>query len=198
VARQGSPALDRPWRRTGRLRYTIERLRSALKPPVTVTDPPSGIVIDRDVAVPTRDGKLLRVNIFRSPGSTSRPVLLSAHPYGKDNLPKRRRGRWTFSVQYRAMRQPGPVSFSALTGWEAPDPAWWVAQGFAVVNADLRGCGTSEGTGSLLSRQEAEDTCDIIAWAARQSWSDGRVVMSGVSYLAISQYAAAALRPRTG
>lgn len=162
---------------------------------MTVTDPPSGIVIDRDVAVPARDGTLLRVNIFRPPGSTPRPVLLSAHPYGKDNLPKRRRGRWRFSVQYRAMRQSGPVSFSALTGWEAPDPAWWVAQGFAVVNADLRGCGTSEGIGSLLSRREAEDTCDIIGWAAGQSWSDGRVVMSGVSYLAISQYAAAALRP---
>lgn len=98
-------------------------------------------------------------------------------------------------MQYRAMRQPGPVSFSALTTWEAPDPAWWVAQGFAVVNADLRGCGTSDGTGRLLSRQEAEDTADIIGWAADQPWSDGRVVMSGVSYLAISQYAAAALRP---
>jgi putative CocE/NonD family hydrolase len=70
-----------------------------------------------------------------------------------------------------------------------------VAQGFAVVNADLRGCGTSDGTGALLSRQEAEDTYDVVEWAAEQPWSDGRVVMSGVSYLAISQYAVAALRP---
>jgi predicted acyl esterase len=42
------------------------------------------------------------------------------------------------------------VTFFAFTGWEAPDPVWWVAQGFAVVNADLRGCGHSDGTGKLL------------------------------------------------
>ena len=188
-------ALDTPWRRPGRLRYSIARLRSVVVPPVTVTNPPGDIVVERDLAVPVRDGTVLRANVFRPPGQTRRPVLLCAHPYGKDNLPKRRRGRWTFSVQYRALRQPSPVSFSALTSWEAPDPAWWVAQGFAVVNADLRGCGTSAGTGKLLSRQEAEDIYDIVEWAAAQPWSDGRVAMSGVSYLAISQYAVAALRP---
>jgi len=188
-------ALDTPWRRPGRLRYAIARLRSAAAPPVTVTDPPGDVVVEHDLAVTTRDGTRLRVNVFRPRGATPRSVLLCAHPYGKDELPKRRRGRWTFSPQYRALRQPSPVSFSALTTWEAPDPAWWVAQGFAVVNADLRGCGTSEGTGALLSRQEAQDIYDIVGWAAEQSWSDGRVVMSGVSYLAITQYAVAALRP---
>lgn len=190
-----TPALDRPWRRSGSLRYAIARLRSTLAPPVTVTDPPEDIVIERDAEVVTRDGTVLRVNVFRRSGSAPVPVLLCAHPYGKDKLPKRRRNRWTFSPQYRLMRQPSPVAFSALTGWESPDPAWWVTQGFAVVNADLRGCGTSDGTGELLSRLEAEDIYDIIEWAAQQRWSDGRVAMSGVSYLAISQYGAAALRP---
>ena len=128
---------------------------------MTVTDPPGDVVVEHDLAVTTRDGTRLRVNVFRPRGATPRSVLLCAHPYGKDKLPKRRRGKWTFSPQYRALRQPSPVSFSALTSWEAPDPAWWVAQGFAVVNADLRGCGTSDGTGALLSRQEAED---IYGW----------------------------------
>ncbi|WP_167108768.1 CocE/NonD family hydrolase [Mycobacterium sp. DL592] len=187
--------MDTPWRRHGRLRYAATRLRSAIRPPVTVTDPPPDIVVERDVAVPTRDGTVLRANVFRPPGDKPRPVLLCAHPYGKDDLPRRKRGRWTFSAQYRALRQPSPVTFSAYTSWEAPDPAWWVAQGFAVVNADLRGCGTAGGTGKLLSPQEAEDTYDIVQWAAEQSWSDGKVTMSGVSYLAISQYAVAALRP---
>lgn len=94
-----------------------------------------------------------------------------------------------------AKAQPKPLTFSALTGWEAPDPAWWTAQGFVVVNADSRGCGRSDGTGDLLSHQEAEDTYDLVGWLADQSWSDGRVVMLGVSYLAISQYAVAALQP---
>lgn len=104
-------------------------------------------------------------------------------------------GRCRFAPQYRMLRQPKPLTFSALTGWEAPDPAWWTAQGFVVVNADSRGCGRSDGTGDLLSHQEAEDTYDLVGWLADQSWSDGRVVMLGVSYLAISQYAVAALQP---
>src|SRR6202011_2223386 len=68
-------------------------------------------------------------------------------------------------------------------------------QGFAGVNTDLRGCGHSDGVGKLLSQQESEDVYDIVQWAAGQTWSDGRVVMLGVSYLAISQYGAAALAP---
>ncbi|MEE6137483.1 CocE/NonD family hydrolase [Mycobacterium sp. 050128] len=194
MARNSAPALDRPWRRPGALRYALVRLRSIVKPPITVTDPPSDLVVERDVEVPTRDGTVLRINVHRS-GGEARPVILSIHPYGKDNLPRRRFGRWTFSVQYRVLRQPRPVTFSALTGWEAPDPAWWVPHGFVVVNADSRGCGHSDGTGKLLSRQEAEDTYDLVQWLAGQPWCDGRVVMLGVSYLAISQYAVAALRP---
>jgi uncharacterized protein len=195
VARQSAPALDRPWHRPGRFRYALARLREFARPPVTVTAPPADIVDLRDAAVVTRDGTVLRVNVFRPPGDGRHPAVLSIHPYGKDNLPARRGKRWTYSMQYHMLRQPDPVTFSALTGWEAPDPAWWVAQGFAVVNADLRGCGHSDGTGKLLSQQESEDTCDVVEWAAGQPWSDGRVVMLGVSYLAISQYGPARMRP---
>ncbi|HZC51801.1 MAG TPA: CocE/NonD family hydrolase [Mycobacterium sp.] len=194
MARNTAPGLDRPWRRASALRYALGRLRGIAKPPVTVTDPPRDILIDTDVEVPTRDGTVLRINVFRH-SDVTRPVILSIHPYGKDNLPKRRGKKWTFSMQYRMLRQPTPVSFSALTGWEAPDPGWWTARGFTVVNADSRGCGHSDGTGKVLSRQEAEDTYDLVQWIADQPWCDGNVVMLGVSYLAISQYAAAALQP---
>jgi predicted acyl esterase len=84
---------------------------------------------------------------------------------------------------------------SAWTGWEAPDPAFWVPRGYAVVNADLRGGGASEGTAALFSDQEAEDYYELIEWAGGQPWSSGRVGLAGVSYLAISQYKVAALRP---
>jgi uncharacterized protein len=195
VPRQTTPTLDRPWHRPGRFGYALARLRGFAKPPVALTEPPDDIVIDSDAEVRSRDGTVLRVNVFRPPGGNRHPVVLSAHPYGKDNLPARRDNRWTYSRQYQVLRQPDPVTFSALTGWEAPDPAWWAARGFAVVNADLRGSGHSDGTGKLLSRQESEDVFDLVQWAAEQPWSDGRVVMLGVSYLAISQYGAAALAP---
>jgi uncharacterized protein len=195
VARNPAPTLDRPWRRSGALRYALGRIRGAVKPPVTVTHPPTAILIEGDVNVPTRDGTVLRINVFRKNGDAARPVVLSIHPYGKDNLPTRRGRKSTYSLQYRAIRQPAPVAFSTMTGWEAPDPAWWTGQGFNVVNADSRGCGHSDGTGKLLSRQEAEDTYDLVQWIADQPWCDGNVVMLGVSYLAISQYAVAALQP---
>ena len=195
MPRHAEPTFDRPWHRPGRLGYAFARLRGFAKPPVTVTEAPDDVVIDHDVEVHSRDGTILRVNVYRAPGDERRPVIVCAHPYGKDELPVRRGKRWKFSPQYRMLRQPGPVTFSALTGWEAPDPVWWTARGFAVVNADLRGAGHSDGVAKLLSQQESEDVYDIVQWAAAQPWSDGRVVMLGVSYLAISQYGAAALGP---
>lgn len=91
-----------------------------------------------------------------------------------------------------ALRAIGDAGSGTLS-WCSP--LGWSLQGFVVVNADSRGCGRSDGTGDLLSHQEAEDTYDLVGWLADQAWSDGRVVMLGVSYLAISQYAVAALQP---
>jgi predicted acyl esterase len=188
---------DRPWKRPGAGRYAVARLRSILRPPVTVVDPiPGSVVVDHDVAVATRDGTVLRVNAHRPPGDGPFPVILCAHPYGKDSVPRRtRRGGHRPSPQFRIMRQPAPVRFSSLTTWEAPDPAWWAGHGFAVVNCDLRGAGTSDGRGALLSEQEGQDVADLVEWAAAQPWSNGAVGLLGVSYLAISQWEAAAQRP---
>jgi predicted acyl esterase len=147
--------------------------------------------------VTTRDGTILRVNVHLPATGGPFPVIMCAHPYGKDNLPtKKKRGAgYSPAFQYRALRQTSPVRFSNLTGWEAPDPAWWTGHGFAVVNCDLRGCGRSDGEGSLFSDQEGEDVYDLIEWAAVQPWSNGSVGTLGVSYLAISQWKAAGLQP---
>jgi hypothetical protein len=161
------------------MRYVIRRIRGLLRPPITVYQPPADLVDDRDLAVPTRDGTTLRANVFRRPGDARGPVILSIHPYGKDNLPRRRRGRWTYSFQYRILRQPEPLRFSSLTGWEAPDPAWWAAQGFVVVNVDLRGCGHSEGTAQLWSPQEGRDVYDVVQWAGEQPWSGSGHILFG-------------------
>ena len=188
--------LDRPWHRPGAARYAWVRLRGIVRPPVTVFDAePGTVTVERDVAVAMRDGTILRVNVHRPPGGGPVPVLMSAHPYHKDTLPRRTKWRAHLPFQYRLMRSPSPIAHSTLTSWEAPDPLWWVQQGYAVINCDLRGAGRSDGVGELLSDREGEDVYDLIEWAATQPWSTGRVGLLGVSYLAMSQYKAAALNP---
>lgn len=175
----------------------LGRISGILRPPIRLTEPKAGTIrIERNLEVPMRDGIRFRVNVFRPPIEGRFPVILSAHPYGKDNFPRRRLlGFNKLPIQYRFLRQTGPIVFSTLTTWEAPDPLRWVEHGYVVVNADLRGCGNSEGIGSILSDQEAEDVCDLIEWAAHQEWSNGKVGLCGVSYLAISQYKAASFHP---
>lgn len=188
--------LDRPWRRRGRRTYAEQRVKAFLHPPVSVYDLPADVVVEKDVPVRMLDGVTLRLNLFRpaQPGGPL-PVLLSAHPYGKDAVPLRTRGKWSLNKQFRIMNQSAPLRISSETSWEAPDPAWWAQRGYAVINLDTRGGGRSEGRGDLFSDQEADDIAEVIAWAAAQPWCNGRVGMLGVSYLAISQYKVAALNP---
>ncbi len=176
-------------------RYAIERLRGIVSPPVEITPPPPGVRFERDIEVAVSDGTILRVNVFRPERDGNYPVIMCAHPYGKDRLPRRGPSGYRPPPQYRMIRQPEPVTWSAWTSWESPDPAYWVPRGYVVVNCDLRGFGTSDGRGNLLTDAEARDIHDLIEWSGTQPWSNGKVGMNGVSYLAISQYKAAALRP---
>jgi len=189
----GGP-LGRPLPSPG-LAYAAERLARTAFPKLTITPPAPGIRFERDVAVPMRDGVRLRVNVFRPDRAGRFPIIMSAHPYGKDVLPQRTPFGYLPLKRYRFIRQPDPITHSAYTSWEAPDPSFWVPRGYAVVNVDLRGFGTSEGVGALFSDQEAADYAEVIEWAARERWSNGRVGLNGVSYLAISQWKVAALRP---
>jgi predicted acyl esterase len=150
------------------------------------------IAIDRDVAIPMRDGVRLFANIYRPAVEHSCPVIMSVTPYGKDNkLPDR--------IVNLLMRLSGikfgRVHCSPLTGFESPDPVYWVQQGYAVVQANIRGMHKSEGEAGVLRHKDAEDYYDLIEWAASQTWCTGRVGLMGVSYLAMSQWYVAALRP---
>jgi predicted acyl esterase len=177
------------------LRLAGRRLRTFIHPNVTVTSVPPNVHADWNLPVKVRDGTTLRVNVFRPNEPGTYPVIMSAHPYGKDRIPARSRSGSAANFQYRLFPQPEPVSFSEWTNWEAPDPGVWVPRGYVVVNADLRGGGTSEGSGDLFSDEEAQDYYDLIEWAGAQPWSNGRVGLDGVSYLCMSQYKVAALNP---
>ncbi|MBV8282696.1 MAG: CocE/NonD family hydrolase [Candidatus Eremiobacteraeota bacterium] len=53
----------------------------------------------------------------------------------------------------------------------------------------------SEGHAGVLTPTDAEDYAELIEWCAHQPWSTGAVGLCGVSYLAMSQWIAAARRP---
>ena len=53
----------------------------------------------------------------------------------------------------------------------------------------------SEGTAGFLTDRDARDYAEVIGWAAAQSWCTGAVGLNGVSYLCMSQWRVAALRP---
>ncbi len=174
------------------LSYKLRRLYRVLNPNVSLTDTPVTLKAERNVSIPVRDGIQLKANVYRASGTNPAPAILSLHPYGKDNY-SIQGSRLNF--QYRTSRQEQPVRFSANTTWNAPDPGFWVANGYAVVNIDARGFFASEGNGSLLSDQEAEDYYDAIEWAARQDWCNGNIGLCGLSYLAANQWKVAALSP---
>ncbi|MDQ2886696.1 MAG: CocE/NonD family hydrolase [Chloroflexota bacterium] len=175
--------------------YIAKRLKNLLRPPLHLVPLPKGMVIEKNVEIPMRDGVILRANVFRPATEGNFPVIMCAHPYGKDRLNRKGIFGPRPLLTYRVLNQPDPLAISTWTGWEAPDPAYWVPQGYVFVNIDLRGFGASGGKGDLFSDQEAQDYYECIEWAARQPWSNGKIGLSGVSYLAISQYKVAALNP---
>jgi putative CocE/NonD family hydrolase len=150
------------------------------------------IAINRDVAVPMRDGVRLFANVYRPAAEQACPVIMSVTPYGKDN----KLGDRIVNVLMRLSGiKFGQVNCSGLTGFESPDPVYWVQQGYTVLQANIRGMHKSEGPAGVLRHKDAEDYYDLIEWAASQPWCNGRVGLMGVSYLAMSQWYAAALRP---
>lgn len=145
----------------------------------------NGIRVDRDVALKLRDGTTIYTDVYRPDGATNLPAIVAWSPYGK------RAG------YAEPMHVPGVPkgTLSPGTKLEGPDPDFWCRRGFAIINPDPRGVGNSEGVLQIWTKQEARDAADLIEWAGVQPWCNGRVGMSGNSWLAISQWMAAAERP---
>jgi predicted acyl esterase len=149
------------------------------------------VKLERDVAIVLRDGVRLFANVYRPDDGAPHPVVLSVTPYGKDNTPDR------FSMFFMRLAgvRFGKLQCSRWTGFESPDPAFWVDAGYAVVQADVRGMHASEGHAGAWTPNDAHDYAELIEWCSRQPWSTGDIGLCGVSYLAMSQWTAAALRP---
>lgn len=149
---------------------------------------PCDILLERDVPIRLRDGVTIYADVFRPVGDEACPALLVWSPYGKEIG-----GQMLDDVP---MRSGVPLSAtSGLEKFEGPDPAYWVAHGYAIVNPDKRGAYMSEGNLLYWGHEDALDGCDVIDWIASQKWSNGKVGMTGNSWLTVSQWFIAAERP---
>lgn len=149
---------------------------------------PCDILLERDVPIKLRDGVTIYADVFRPVDGEDCPAILAWSPYGKEIG-----GQMLDDVP---MRSGVPVgATSGLEKFEGPDPAYWVAHGYAIVNPDKRGAYMSEGNLLYWGHEDALDGCDVIEWIASQPWSNGKVGMSGNSWLTVSQWFIAAERP---
>jgi predicted acyl esterase len=151
------------------------------------TEKAEGMIIDYDVGVTMRDGAKIYIDLYRPETEGKYPIIIAWGPYGKQG---RRR---IYSMLGNAGLNDEDIN--EYTGFEAPDPVYWCRNGYIIINADPRGSWNSEGDLTFMSPQEAEDCYDLIEWAGTQSWSNGKVGMQGVSYLAWTQWKVAALNP---
>jgi predicted acyl esterase len=143
--------------------------------------PHYGVVIEKDVDVPMRDGARLKADVLRPDDAGRFPAILNLGPYQKDKL-------W---IPPETLAEKS----NSLMNWETVNPQWWVPRGYAAVRIDGRGSGKSPGQCEPWSLAEAVDFYDAIEWAAAQPWCNGKVALSGISYFAINQWFVANLAP---
>jgi uncharacterized protein len=128
---------------------------------------------DTDQRVVLRDGGYLLADVCRPASEGRFPVLIAASPYPR---------------QVQDLGAPTAII-------EAGNSEFFVTRGYVHVIANLRGTSGSAGQWGFFDDQEREDLFDLVEWAAAQPWSNGDVGMIGISYFAITQIGAAAVRP---
>jgi uncharacterized protein len=122
--------------------------------------------IENNVAIPMRDGVVLRADVLLPPAAKSKfSVLLYRTPYGKDAAQR----------EYTSFQHA-------------------VERGYAVVIVDVRGRYHSDGEFRPYEN-EGRDGYDTIEWAAAQPWSNGAVGTFGLSYPGAVQWLAAVENP---
>jgi predicted acyl esterase len=138
-----------------------------------------GVIVERDVPVPMRDGVELRANVYRPKKTGKFPVIMTFSSYTKAVA-----GWGKSHGVYNYM-------MSDETSFEFTDPGFWVPDDYVVVLVDPRGYGNSPGYRLGLD----SDYYDGIEWVGTQEWSNGNVGMIGISALGDCQWRTAQLNP---
>ncbi len=141
-----------------------------------------GMIVEKDVKIPLRDGGYLYADIFRPDTTTEKfPAIANITVYNKDKL-------WIPPADLEEEANP-------YMNWEAANPLWWVPRGYVCVRIDSRGTGKSPGRCEPSSYQESVDFYDCIEWLAKQEWCSGNLGTLGISYHAACQWRLANLNP---
>ena len=152
------------------------------------------MVIEWDAPIAADDGLVLRADVFRPLGDAKHPVVLSYGPYAK-GLEFQSGYKHNWARLIKAAPEVLEGSSNKYQNWELVDPEKWVPEGYAIVRVDSRGAGRSPGVLDCWSPREARDLYDCIEWAGTRAWSNGKVGVNGISYYAMNQWNAGALRP---
>jgi predicted acyl esterase len=140
-----------------------------------------GFTVERDVAVPMRDGVALCIDVYRPDTTEKLPALLAFAVYNKD-------------IQGPDMAEqlpPQPAWAPLWTGCiEAGDTRFFTSHGYVHVIGSPRNIGKSGSGGD-----RTYDSYDLIEWIACQPWCNGKVGMVGISGFAAEQWHAARQRP---
>ena len=134
-----------------------------------------GIVIQRDLMVPARDGVLLSIDVYRPEGPGLFPVLLERTPYDKSAA----------SRSERTAAEARPRSRPQVA-------AYFAGHGYAVVYQDCRGRYHSGGRFRIPERGRGRLDARL---APAPALVDGRIGTFGLSYAAHTQAALGCLDP---
>ncbi|KAF5230226.1 hypothetical protein FANTH_13941 [Fusarium anthophilum] len=158
---------------------------------------PVDIVFHENIPIRLSDGTTLYCDIVLPSKFTNLkelhehtvPAVIAWTPYGKQHS-KPHLDDFPFRAGVPRSR------LSGLETFEGPDPAFWCAKDYAVVNVDIRGAAMSEGDMVQFGHQEAQDGAEFVTWVSEQAWCNGKVALTGNSWLAIAQWRIGSLRPK--
>jgi len=90
-----------------------------------------------------------------------------------------------------------PYRKDDFTAYADERHSWFAQRGYVSVRVDIRGTGRSQGhvPPREYSEQELSDGEEVIAWLARQPWSNGNVGMYGISWGGFNALQMAMRRP---
>jgi len=156
-----------------------------------------GILRFRDVKIPLQNGSYVLADVFRPAEPGTYPAIVNCGPYGKAF--NHHSIASAEDLEHHELEEEeyffGNAGDLQFENHESVSTAVWVPDGYAVVRVDMPGAGASPGQLAPWGIAGAEAFRDAIEWAGTQPWSNGSVGTWGMSYLAISQHAAASLHP---